>query len=69
MNGTIDPILEVPAQIVRFHILNGDDGENFTLSMSNGSDIIVIATEGGLLPAPAQMPRSLTFSCQKTHVL
>ena len=55
VNGTIDPILEVPAQIVRFHILNGDDGENFTLSMSNGSDIIVIATEGGLLPAPVYL--------------
>ena len=57
INGTIDPILELPAQMVRFHILNADDGENFTLNLSTGEDIIVIGTEGGLLPAPAYVSK------------
>ena len=47
VNGTIDPILEVPAQMVRFHILNAEDDGNFTLNMSTGEDLMVIATEGG----------------------
>jgi blue copper oxidase len=56
VNGTIDPILEVPAQMVRFHILNAEDDGNFTLNMSTGEDLMVIATEGGLLDAPVMTP-------------
>lgn len=31
INGTIDPVLELPAQMVRFHILNADDGEIYEI--------------------------------------
>jgi len=49
VNATIDPLLEVPAQIVRLRLLNGSSQRVFQLGLSNNTGFYQIASDGGLL--------------------
>lgn len=69
INGTFDPVIDLPAQMVRFHLLNGDEEFNFNLSLSNGDDIIVIATEGGLLESPAYLQELKMYNGERYEIL
>ncbi len=57
VNATIDPIVDVPAQMVRFRILNGSTQRVFNFGLSNGASFYHIATDGGLLEAPNTVTR------------
>ncbi|MCD8498709.1 MAG: multicopper oxidase domain-containing protein [Clostridiales bacterium] len=52
VNGTLDPYLDVPQDTVRFRILNASNSENYSFQLSDGSDLIQIASDGGLLSTP-----------------
>lgn len=56
-NGTIDPILEAPAQVVRFRALNASAARHYMLGWSDTTDLIQIASDGGLLESPLILPR------------
>ena len=49
VNATIDPVLQVPAQVVRFRTLNGSSMRTFNLGLSSNTDFYQIASDGGLL--------------------
>lgn len=49
VNGTIDPTLQVPAQMVRFRLLNGSIDRSYMFGLSNDSNFYQIATDGGLM--------------------
>ncbi|NCA85426.1 MAG: T9SS type A sorting domain-containing protein [Clostridia bacterium] len=49
VNATIDPLLEVPAQVVRLRLLNGSSQRVFQLGLSNNTGFYQIASDGGLL--------------------
>jgi len=55
VNGAIQPYLEVERRKYRFRILNGSNGRQYNLTLSDGA-FIQIGTEGGLLRAP--VPRT-----------
>ncbi len=57
VNATTDATLEVPAQWVRFHLLNGASQRVFNVGFGDDMEFQVIATEGGLLPAPVSVTR------------
>ncbi|NCB00291.1 MAG: copper oxidase, partial [Clostridia bacterium] len=61
VNGTIDPFLNVPKDSVRFRILNASNSENYQFQLSDGSDLIQIASDGGLLSKPLPL-RSIDLS-------
>jgi bilirubin oxidase len=61
VNGTIDPYLVVPRQVVRFRLLNGSADRSFDFGLSNDSVFYVIGTDGGLLAQPVPLTR-LTLS-------
>lgn len=48
-NGYQNPYLEVSNELVRFRVLNGSNHGVMDLSMSDGSKVNVIATDGGFL--------------------
>lgn len=48
LNATIDPYLDVPAQIVRFRLLNGASQRTFVFGFSDSRTFSQIATDGGL---------------------
>ena len=61
VNGTLDPYLDVPQNTVRFRILNASNSENYSFQLSDGSDLIQIASDGGLLSTPIAQ-RSIDLS-------
>lgn len=57
VNGTIDPYLESPAQVLRFRLLNGATERDFRVGLNNGQDFYIIGTDGGLLEEPVLLNR------------
>ena len=57
INGTIDPFVGVPEQVVRFRVLNGSSERVYNIGLSNNQTFYQIASDGGLLTAPVSMTR------------
>ncbi len=57
VNGTLDPFVPAPAQMVRMRLLNGASERSFNFGFSNDMPFNQIGTDGGLLTAPVQMTR------------
>ncbi|MEQ1700303.1 MAG: multicopper oxidase domain-containing protein, partial [Ilumatobacteraceae bacterium] len=56
-NGTLRAEVAVPAQLVRFRILNGEIERVYNLGFEDDRTFHVIGTDGGLLNAPAAVTR------------
>ncbi len=52
VNGNPDNKMQVSKSTCRFRMLNGSNSRIYKLAWSDGSDVIVIGTDGGLLPQP-----------------
>lgn len=69
VNATIDPFLNVPAQVVRYRILNGSSQRSFYLGLSNNQTFYQIASDGGLLSTPVQLTRLLISPGERAEIL
>ena len=69
VNGTVDPYLEVPAQMVRLRILNGSTERGYNVGLSNGQPLYLVGTDGGLLEAPLAMSRMLLTPGERIDVV
>ncbi|HKK10525.1 MAG TPA: multicopper oxidase family protein [Bacteroidales bacterium] len=56
INGKINQQEEIEQATYRFRVLNGSNARIYKLAWSDGSDIIAIATDGGLLEQPVKKP-------------
>lgn len=56
-NGTVDAYLDVPAQVVRFRLLNGSTERVYYLGFESDIGFYQIASDGGLLDAPVYLTR------------
>ena len=52
VNGTMNPYLKVPKQVVRFRLLNASADRSYNFGLSSNANFFVIATDGGLLEKP-----------------
>jgi blue copper oxidase len=57
LNGTIEPYLEVGAQVVRFRALNGSGSRVYNLGFGDNRTFYQIGSDGGLFEAPVQLNR------------
>ena len=57
VNGTLNPYMEVPSQMVRFRVLNGSNERVLNLGFEDNRNFYQIGSDGGLLAAPLQMNR------------
>lgn len=57
INGTLDPHLEVPAQVVRFRVVNGSGARVYNLGFDDNRMYQQIGSDGGLLSAPVALNR------------
>ncbi|MFN5416496.1 MAG: multicopper oxidase domain-containing protein [Flavobacteriia bacterium] len=57
VNGTIDPFLNAPAQVIRLRVLNGSSQRVYKIGFTNDMPFKVIGTDGSLLTAPASLNR------------
>ncbi|MEU8617679.1 multicopper oxidase domain-containing protein [Streptomyces sp. NPDC048623] len=55
-NGRVTPYFEVAARKYRFRLLNGSNLRIFSLSLSDGTPLTQIASDGGLLERPVAVP-------------
>lgn len=69
VNGTIDPFLNVPSQVVRLRVLNGSSQRVYKLGLSNNMTFDVIGTDGGLLAAPVNLTRYQIAPGQRVDIL
>ncbi len=57
VNGTLDPYVDVPAQMVRLRLLNGATERVFNLGFTGNQPFYQIGSDGGLLSAPVTLTR------------
>lgn len=68
-NGTLDPHLELPAQVVRLRLLNGSTERVYNLGFSGNLDYYQIASDGGLLGAPVALSRMRLAPGERAEIL
>ncbi len=69
VNGTIDPFVQLPAQVVRLRLLNGSSERVYNLGLSNGSLFYLIGTDGGMLNTPVTLSRLKLAPGERAEVL
>jgi blue copper oxidase len=69
VNATINPYLDVPAQTVRFRLLNGSSERTYRFGMSDTRTFHQIGSDGGLLPAPVPMTRLMLSPGERAEIL
>ena len=69
VNATIDPFLDVPAQVIRYRILNGSSQRAFNLGLTNNKKFYQIASDGGLLSTPNQTARLVLAPGERAEIL
>ncbi|MCI0617225.1 multicopper oxidase domain-containing protein [bacterium] len=69
VNGVPWPRMEVAARKYRFRILNASNATPFRLALSTGKPLILIATDGGLVRAPARCPNIPLAMAERIEVI
>jgi len=69
VNATIDADLDVPAQVIRFRVLNGSSMRVFNVGLSNNMSFSMIASDGGLLSAPISLTRLRLAPGERAEIL
>ena len=69
VNGTIDPYLEVPAQMVRLRLLNGSNERVMNFGFSDNRTFQQIGSDGGLLTSPVSMTRLRISGGERAEVI
>ncbi len=69
VNATINAQLEVPAQVVRFRLLNGSSQRVFNVGLNNNRTFYQIASDGGLLSAPVELTRLQLSPGERAEIL
>ena len=69
VNGTVNALVDFPAQVVRLRVLNGASQRTFELGFSNNQTFSLIGTDGGLLTAPVNLTRYRMVPGQRADIL
>jgi bilirubin oxidase len=69
VNATVDPVVDLPAQVVRLRLLNGSTQRVFRFGFDNNRSFYQIATDGGLRETPLQTTRLQLASGERSEIL
>jgi bilirubin oxidase len=69
VNGTINPALDVPAQVVRLRLLNAAQERNFNFGFTANRSFYVIGNDGGLLSQPVNVNRIRLSPGERAEIL
>jgi spore coat protein A, manganese oxidase len=69
VNGAPWPTLQVERRRYRFRILNASNSATFTLALSSARPFVQIATDGGLLARPVEVPRIPIAMAERVEVV
>lgn len=69
VNATINPYLDIPAQVVRLRLLDGSSDRSYMFGFSNNITFYMIATDGGLLQSPVPLTRLRLSPGERAEIL
>lgn len=69
INGTLNAVLQAPAQIIRLRLLNGSSMRTYNFGFSNGQNFYQIATDGGLLDSAIELSRLRLSPGERAEIL
>jgi FtsP/CotA-like multicopper oxidase with cupredoxin domain len=69
VNGRPWPVMQVKRKIYRFRILNSSIARSLRLRLSDGSPLVVVATDGGLMPAAQPVAEYRQGGAERYEVL
>lgn len=69
VNATIDPYLNVPAQVVRLRLLNGSSMRVFNIGLSDNETFYMIGSDGGLLSEAVPLTRLQMGPGERAEIL
>jgi len=69
VNGTINPLVNLPAQVVRLRLLNAGGERTFNFGFTGNKTFYMIGSDGGLLPAPILSTRIRLSPGERAEVL
>jgi len=69
VNATIDPYLNVPAQVVRFRLLNGSSQRVLKIGLSENRPFYQIGSDGGLFNKPVILNRLRMAPGERAEIL
>lgn len=69
VNGTVNPFLNAPAQVVRLRLLNGASDRTFMFGFSNNMSFHQIATDGGLIDSAVTLNRLRLSNGERAEIL
>ncbi len=69
INGTKNPYIQLPAQVVRLRLLNGSTMRAYNFGLSNNSQFFQIASDGGLLSSPVSLTRLMLAPGERAEIL
>lgn len=69
VNGTLNSYIDLPAQVVRFRLLNGSSMRTFNFGFSNNITFYQIGTDGGLVASPISLTRLLLAPGERAEIL
>tara|TARA_B110000211_G_C14082741_1_gene555336 strand:+ start:239 stop:1930 length:1692 start_codon:yes stop_codon:yes gene_type:complete len=69
VNGTIEPFVELPAQVVRLRLINTSVERVFNIGFSDNRSFYQIGTDGGLLEAPVSLNRVSLAPGERAQIL
>lgn len=68
-NGIVSAEIEIPAQVIRFRLLNASNARFYNLGMKDDRTFYQIGSDGGLLSAPVPVTRLLIGPAERMEVL
>ncbi len=69
VNGTLNPQYTIPAQVIRFRILDAAIERSYNIGFSDNRSFYVITSDGGLLNAPVSVTRYLLSPGERIEIL
>ncbi len=69
VNATVNAFLDVPAQVVRFRLLDGSSDRSYLFGFSNNMNFYQIGTDGGLKETPFETNRLLISPGERAEIL
>lgn len=69
VNGTLNPQVQLPKQVVRLRILNAEIQRGYNIGFSDNRTFYVIGNDGGLLNAPVAVTRLAVQTGERYEIL
>lgn len=69
VNGVVRPYLDVPAQPVRFRMLNGASRRVFMMGLSDSLPFYQVATDGSLTEQPRELDRVMLSNGERSEIV